>query len=95
MKTREEYAEDLKRNIDEWTKAINEAEQDIKDAAAENREQLSAELDQMREYRDRARAQLEDMSSEAQDNWETNREKAISAWNEISDGFARAWKKLS
>src|SRR5690554_5316381 len=81
---RDEYAERLKQQIDEWNRLLDRWEQEAKSRSAEARQEAERRLHDLRRRRDDLRERLPEIQ-----------EAGEKAFDELLDGINRAWKELS
>lgn len=81
---RDEYAERLKHQIDEWNHLLDRWEQQARLKSADAREETEKRLADLRRRRDEMRERLPEIQ-----------EAGEKAFEELFDGINRAWKELS
>lgn len=81
---RDEYAERLKKQIDEWNRLIGRWEEEAKHRSAGAREEAEERLSELRKQRDELRERLPEIQAAGG-----------KALDELLEGINRAWKELS
>ncbi len=94
MTTQDEYAESLKRAIDDWNARIKKMRVDMEAESEKAQSHYREQLNELERLRDQAEAQMRDIQDSSRSQWNDNADKMKAAWREISDGFERAWSRL-
>lgn len=89
MKSRDEFMKELKTRIEEWNNEISQVEQNLKNASEHARIETEEKLNELRRYRDDARARLAEVEQQSEDAWQAARDRTEAAWNKLNDGFRR------
>lgn len=84
MPQNDQYIEKIKARLDQWNAEIDKLEARSKEAEADTKIEYQKQLDGLREQRDRAEAQLEEIRNATDE-----------AWSELESGFDKAWQDIS
>jgi uncharacterized coiled-coil DUF342 family protein len=95
MTDRDEYAEKMKRKIDEWNAEIDKLEGKAREASGEWEQKYNEQLAEMRKYRDEAEEKYDELRRQSAENWAKWEADAKAAWSDIADGFQKAWRRFS
>lgn len=94
MKSRDEYVEDLKRNLDEWNAEIKKAEAQFESASAEMSARYAEQIAEMKKRWAEAEAQMRVARQKSRDEWEKRATDFEAAWRDISEGFTKAFTRF-
>lgn len=94
MKSRREYTEKLKQQLDDWNARIDEMEREAENASRDAREELRSHVRELKEKRDRVRSGLERLQDVGADAWEDIRRETDDAWTGIRNAFDRAASRM-
>ena len=94
MATRDEFVESIKRKLDEWNAEIDKAEARFHHAAADARLRHAEEIAEMKRRRADAEEQMRKAAAKTAEDWERGRQQFEAAFDDISDGFRRAWSRF-
>lgn len=94
MTSRDEFVETLKKQIDEWNSQIGDMEAKMREATAEAETKYAQQIAEASKYRAEAQAKLAETMQTSHDAWEQYRASAESAFNDISEGFRKAWGRF-
>ena len=83
MSKRQEYAERLKAQIDEWNRELDEYEQKVNHLSEEFKQEFQQELTQLRQQRDEVVQELRQVQQATDE-----------AWDEVWRGAEQAWKTM-
>lgn len=84
MTNRDEYLETFKTKLDEWNAEINKLESKAREAQAGAQAQFDEQLELLREMRDNAQKNFNEMQNATTEAWDVmlqGTEKAWQAWN--------------
>lgn len=95
MSKRDEYAEKLKAQIDEWNAELDRFEARMDAAGAEFRRTYEEELSDLRQRRDRVWEQLERVRQASDDAWEEVWRGSEEAWDVMKNAINRARSKFN
>jgi chromosome segregation ATPase len=95
MTKRDEYAEKLKTQIDEWNAELDRFEGRMNAAAAEARQKYQEELNALRQRRDDMLQELARVQQATDDAWDEVWRGAEEAWQTMKDAFSRARSKFN
>ncbi len=84
MSSRDEFAETMKRQIDEWNNAIERLESQAKEADQSARAQYEEAVNVMRRNVDEAQKGLGKLQNTSSD-----------AWRDVQKGYEDAWSNLT
>ena len=90
---RKEFIDGLKATIDVWNAKIEKLEAEVKVAEAENRRELQTLLQQMRDKRDDAAAQLNQAEAASEESWKDIKSGIQAAWNDLSSAMDKAMSR--
>ena len=91
---RDEYAEALKRKIDDWNEQIGKTEVQMKEASADAQARYAEQIAEMRNFAAGAEEKMQDLVQSHSEEWEKHREKFEKAWDDIAAGFGKAWSRF-
>jgi hypothetical protein len=94
MQSRDEFVDDLKRKLDDWNSQIAKAEAQMRAGSEKAQVQIAEEVAEMKRQRDAAEGTMRDALRKSADEWKKRQRDFEHAWNDISDGFARAWARI-
>ena len=95
MTKRDEYAEKLKTQIDEWNAELDRFEAKVNAAAAEARQRYQEELNSLRARRDEMLQELSHVQQATDDAWDEVWRGAEEAWQTMKEAFGRARSKFN
>ena len=83
MMTREQYVEQMKKQLDEWNAKLAKWEQEVQKARAGVKTQYEGQIRALEKQRDETIKRLNE-----------TRDASQAAWVEVSKGFESAWKSM-
>lgn len=95
MSKRDEYAEKLKIQIDEWNAELDRFEARVNAAAADARQRYQEELNSLRARRDEMLQELSRVQQATDDAWDEVWRGAEEAWQTMKEAFGRARSKFN
>ena len=95
MSKRDEYAEKLKTQIDDWNAELDRFEARMNAAAADARQKYQEELNALRQRRDEMLQELARVQQATDDAWDEVWRGAEEAWQAMKDAFTRARSKFN
>lgn len=95
MSKRDEYAEKLKSQIDEWNADLDRFEAMMEQANAEFRQRYQQELDDLRQRRDHVYQELKRVQQATDDAWDEVWRGAEEAWTVMKTAVERARSKFN
>ncbi len=84
MSERQQYVDQMKIKLDQWSKDIDQLEDKIKAAKSEVKDDYKKNLATMKTKRDEAAKKFEELQNTTD-----------SAWGDVKDGFEQAWSSIS
>jgi hypothetical protein len=90
MTTRNEYVEQLKKNLDQWNTEIAKWEAKTKVAQTDMRIDYEMQLEALRKYREEATAKLKELQASGEDAWKDLSAGADTAWAAMREAFDKA-----
>ena len=90
MNERQAYIEKMKAKLDEWNADIDKLAAQAKSAEADAQLRFQQQLDELKASRDQAARQLKELQNASADAWETMRQGAEAAWEEMAKAFKDA-----
>lgn len=90
MNTRNEYVEQLKKNLDVWNANITKWEEKAKVARTDMRIDYEMQLEALRKHREEATAKLKELQATSGDAWKDLTAGADAAWAAMRDAFDKA-----
>ncbi len=94
MNERQAYIEKIKAKLDEWNADIDKLEAQARNAGADAQLRFHQQLDELKASRDDAARQLRELQNASADAWETLRQGAEAAWEEMAKAFKDAADRL-
>lgn len=95
MGKRDEYADKLKAQIDEWNAELDRFEARVNAAAAEARQRYQEELNALRERRDGMLQELGRVQQASDEAWDEVWQGAEQAWQTMKEAFGKARSKFN
>lgn len=95
MSKRQEYAEKLKAQIDEWNAELDKFEARAAQAGEELRHAYQEELEHLRRRRDEVAGELARVQKASDEAWDEVWKGAEEAWTVMKDAFARARSRFN
>ncbi len=92
---RDQYVEMLKARLDEWNGQISKAEVQIKDASDDMKARYEEQLAEMTKQAEAAQDKIQSAIQTHSEDWEKHRANMETAWNDIAEGFTKAWSRFS
>jgi hypothetical protein len=83
MLTREQYVEQMKKQLDEWNARLAAWELEVQKAQVDVKTRYAAQIRALERQRDEAVKRLNE-----------TRDASVAAWTEVSKGAEAAWKNL-
>ena len=90
MTTRNEYVEQLKKNLDDWNTHIAKWEEKAKVARTDMRIDYEMQLEALRKRRDEATAKLKELQATGGEAWKDLTVGADAAWAAMREAFDKA-----
>lgn len=90
MNTRNEYVEQLKKNLDEWNVSIAKWEEKAKVARTDLRIDYEMQLESLRKHREEATAKLKELQATGGEAWKDLTTGADAAWAAMREAFDKA-----
>lgn len=90
MNTRNEYVEQLKKNLDEWNANIAKWEEKAKVARTDMRIDYEMQLEALRKHREEATAKLKELQATGEEAWKDLSAGADAAWAAMREAFDKA-----
>lgn len=90
MNERQAYIEKMKAKLDEWNADIDKLEARARDAEADARIRLHQQLDELKATREDAARRVRELQDAGSDAWESMRQGAEAAWEEMARAFRDA-----
>lgn len=90
MRSRDEWVEKVKGKLDEWNAELDRLEAKARTAKRERRAQYERQISRLKEYRSRAREELEEVQRASDDAWDELKEGAQKSWRALVEGFRAA-----
>lgn len=90
MNTRNEYVEQLKKNLDEWNTEIGKWEAKAKVARTDLRIDYEMQLEALRRHREEATAKLKELQASGEEAWKDLSVGADAAWAAMREAFDKA-----
>lgn len=90
MNTRNEYVEQLKKNLDEWNSNIARWEEKAKLARTDLRIDYEMQLEALRKHREEATAKLKELQATGEEAWKDLSVGADAAWAAMREAFDKA-----
>ena len=90
MSTRNEYVEQLKKNLDEWNSEIGKWEAKAKVARTDLRIDYEMQLEALRRHREEATAKLKELQASGEEAWKELRGGADAAWAAMREAIDKA-----
>jgi hypothetical protein len=90
MKTRDEYAEKLKAQIDNWNTEVTKWEAKARTAHAEMKPEIDRQLEILRQHRESAMYQMKLLQAAAGDAWVDLAKGADEAWAAFREAVEKA-----
>lgn len=90
MTTRNEYVEQLKKNLDQWNLDLAKWEAKAKETQTDLRIDYEMQLETLRKHRDEAAAKLKELQATSGDAWKELTAGADAAWAAMRESFDKA-----
>lgn len=90
MITRNEYVEQLKKNLDDWNTQIAKWEEKARVAQADMRIDYEMQLEALRKQREEATAKLKELQATSEEAWKDLTAGADAAWAAMREAFDKA-----
>ena len=90
MNERQDYIEKMKAKLDERNADIDKLEARARDAEADARIRLHQQLDELKATREDAARRVRELQDAGSDAWESMRQGAEAAWEEMARAFRDA-----
>lgn len=90
MSDRDVYVEKMKAKIDEWNADLAKLEARSREAEADMRLKYDAQIQEMREQREKAEERLKELQRASEESWKRMRDGMESAWDEMTRAFREA-----
>lgn len=91
MLTREQYVEQMKRQLDEWNAKLGKWEEEVQKMQAGAKAQYQAQIRALEKQRDETVKRLNETRGASQAAWMEISKGAEAAWKDMQAGFERAW----
>ena len=90
MTTRNEYVEQLKKNLDQWNADISKWEEKARVAQTDMRIEYEMQLEALRKRRDEATAKLKEVQASSEAAWQDLKAGTDAAWTALREAFDKA-----
>lgn len=90
MLTRNDYVEQLKKNLDEWNTNITRWEEKARVARNDMRIEYEMQLENLRKHREQASAKLAEVQASSNEAWKDMMAGADTAWAAMREAFDKA-----
>jgi len=90
MNTRNEYVEQLKKNLDQWNTDLAKWEAKAKVAKTDMRIEYEMQLEALRKHREAATAKMKELQASSGDAWKDLTVGADAAWASMREAFDKA-----
>ena len=94
MMTREQYVEQMKKQLDEWNAKLGQWEQEVQKAQSNVKVQYEAQIKALEKQRDEAVKRLNETRDASQAAWMEASKGAESAWKTMQASFDKAWAEF-
>jgi hypothetical protein len=91
MLTREQYVEQMKKQVDEWNARLAAWEVEVQKAQADVRIRYEAQINALGRQRDEAVKRLNETRNASLTAWTEVSRGAEAAWRNMQSGFEKAW----
>lgn len=91
MLTREQYMEQMKKQIDEWNVKLGQWAAEVQKAQASGKAHYEAQIAALERQRDEAIKRLNETRDASQAAWMEVSKGAEAAWKNMQSGFEKAW----
>ena len=91
MLTREQYVEQMKKQLDEWNARLGTWEVEVQKAQAGMKAQYEAQIKLLEKQRDETVRRLNETRDASQTAWVEVSKGAEAAWKNMQSGFEKAW----
>jgi DNA-binding protein YbaB len=91
MLTREQYVEQMKKQLDEWNARLAEWEVEVHKAQADVKIRYEAQINALQRQRDEAVKRLNETRNASLAAWTEVSQGAEAAWKNMQSGFEKAW----
>ena len=94
MRSRDEWVEKAKGKLDEWNAELDRLEAKARTAKRERQAQYEQLVSRLKEYRNRAREELDEVQEAGDDAWDDLKEGAQNSWTALVEGFRAALEEF-
>lgn len=94
MMTREQYVEQMKKQLDGWNAKLGKLEEEVKKAQANVKTQYEAQIKALALQRDETVKRLNETRDASQTAWMEVSKGAESAWKTMQSSFEKAWSEF-
>ena len=91
MMTREQYVEQMKKQLDEWNAKLAKWEQEVQKAQAGVKTQYEVQIKALEKQRDETVKRLNETREASQSAWMEVSKGAEAAWKNMQSSFEKAW----
>jgi hypothetical protein len=91
MMTREQYVEQMKKQLDEWNAKLGKWEEEVQKAQAGVKTRYEAQIRTLEKQRDETVKRLNETRDASQAAWLEVSKGAEAAWKNMQSGFEKAW----
>lgn len=90
MTTRDEYIQQLKTRLDEWSAQIDELDAKARQSQAEAKEQLQARVNELKNKRQEVQVKLSQLTGASTETWETMKTGAEVLWEDLKQTLSES-----
>lgn len=94
MMTREQYVEQMKKQIDEWNAKLGTWEAEVQKVQSNVKAQYETKIKALEHQRDEAVKRLNETREASQSAWMEVSKGAESAWDTMQSSFQKAWEEF-
>jgi chromosome segregation ATPase len=91
MMTREQYVEQMKKQLDEWNAKLGKLEEEVKKAQVNVKTRYEAQIKALALQRDETVKRLNETRTASQAAWKEVSKGVEAAWKTMQSSFERAW----
>ena len=91
MMTREQYVEQMKKQLDEWNAKLGQWEQEVQKAQASVKSRYAVQIEALQRQRDETIRRLNEARDSSQAAWIEVSKTLDSAWQSMQSSLDKAW----